>query len=52
MAFLVFGKITVNNGFVCASAATQEELGKKLDELVKMVLDYGLLSGSWKNQSM
>ncbi len=41
---VVFGKITVNNGFVCASAATQEELGKKLDELVKMVLDYGLHS--------
>jgi hypothetical protein len=42
---VVRGKITVNNGFVCASAATQIELGKRLDELVKIVLDEGLHSG-------
>ena len=39
---VVFGKIMVNNGFVCAQAANQDELGLRLDELVIMVLDKGL----------
>ncbi len=41
---VVRGKIKVNNGFIYAMAACQDELGAQLDELVKMVLDYGLHS--------
>ena len=39
---VVRGKIMMQTGFILAQAGTQEELGKRLDELVKMVLDYGL----------
>ena len=35
---VVYGKIMMQDGFVCSQAATQEELGERLDELVKMVL--------------
>jgi hypothetical protein len=42
---IVYGKIKVLDGFVCAMAATQEKLGDRLDELVLMVLDYGLYDG-------
>lgn len=38
----VFGKITVNQGLVCARGGNQDELGRKLDEFVLLVLDYGL----------
>ena len=37
-------RIKVNNGFVCAMAGHQDELGEKLDELVLMSLDYDLNS--------
>ena len=40
---VVHGKIKVLNGFVCAQARDQCELGEKLDELVLLVLDYELL---------
>ncbi len=39
---VVYGKITVNNGFVCAMAACQDVLGERLDEIVKMVLGMGM----------
>ena len=39
---IVFGKIYVNDGYIVAMASDQWELGEKLDELVIMVLDYGL----------
>ena len=41
---VVRGKIKVLDGFVCAQADAQEELGKRLDEMVLMILDYGLHS--------
>lgn len=37
-----FGKLTVNQGFICARGRNQEELGRKLDEIVLCILDYGL----------
>ena len=39
---VVYGKIKVLDGFICAKASDQWELGDRLDKLVKMVLDYGL----------
>ncbi len=39
---VVYGKITVLDGFVCSMAACLDVLGTRLDELVKMVLDEGL----------
>lgn len=41
-AIQVFDKILVLDGTIYSQAATQEELGERLDELVKMVLDEGL----------
>ena len=38
----VFGRIKVNDIYVCAQASDQFELGTKLDELVTMVY-YGLI---------
>jgi hypothetical protein len=38
----VFGRIRVNDVYVCAQATNQYELGTKLDELVTMVY-YGLI---------
>lgn len=35
-------RIEFNNGFVCAQASDQWELGERLDELVLIILDYGL----------
>lgn len=37
---VVYGKIKVLYGFICAQAANQDELGWKLDEMVRMVLGY------------
>ena len=37
-----YGKIEVGDGYVVAQANDQWELGEKLDEMVLMVLDYGL----------
>lgn len=45
------GKINVNQGWVCARAGCQEELGKRLDELVLLVLDYGLHEDNGKSLS-
>ncbi len=39
---VVYGKIMMQDGFILAQAGTQKELGDRLDELVKMVLDEGL----------
>jgi hypothetical protein len=39
---VVRGKIRVNDGNIFAQASDQWELGDRLDELVLMVLDYGL----------
>ena len=39
---VVRGRIKMQDGFVSAQAACQDELGSRLDELAKMVLDYGL----------
>ena len=39
---VVFGKIMILDGFVCAQAGSQDVLGERLDELVKMVLDFGI----------
>jgi len=41
---IVIGKIKVLNGFILAQAKDQWELGEMLDEIVVMVLDYGLHS--------
>jgi len=38
----VFGKIKVNDYYIVSSAKDQWELGEKLDEMVLMVLDYGI----------
>lgn len=34
----VYGEIKVGNGFVCARADNDVELGRKLDEMVRMVV--------------
>ncbi len=39
---VVYGKIRINDGYIYAMSSTQQELGTRLDELVLMVLDYGL----------
>ena len=38
----VRGKIKVKDGFVCAMASNDEDLGSKLDELVLFALEYEL----------
>ena len=43
---IVIGKIKVLNGFILAQAKDQWELGEMLDEIVLMVLDYGLHKNS------
>jgi hypothetical protein len=42
----VHGKILVLDGYIMARAGDQDALGKKLDELCKMVLDMGLHKNS------
>jgi hypothetical protein len=37
---IVYGKIKIGNEFIYATAADQWELGKKLDEMVLLILDY------------
>jgi len=41
---VVYGNIKVLDGYIAAQAVNQDVLGSRLDELVKMVLDYGLHS--------
>jgi len=38
----LFSRIVVNDGLIQACASDQETLGKMLDEMCIMVLDYGL----------
>ena len=47
---VVRGRIEVQDGFVLAQAGCQDDLGTRLDELVKMVLDMGLHSDSGATQ--
>ena len=42
----VLGDIKVNDGYIIARANDQWELGDKLDQLVLLVLDYGLHNNS------
>lgn len=44
----VYGKIKVNDGYIYAMAGNQDELGKRLDDLVVMILDKGLHSVAGK----
>lgn len=39
---ICFGKIKIGDGYIYAKAKDQWELGDRLDELVLLVLDYGL----------
>ena len=41
---VVRGRIEVQDGFILAQAGCQDDLGTRLDELVKMVLDLSLHS--------
>lgn len=41
---VVRGKIKVNDGYIYAQAKDQKKLGDKLDEMVLMILDFGLHS--------
>ncbi len=45
---VVRARIEVNTGFVIAMAGNQDALGERLDEMVLMVLDYGLHSDAGK----
>ncbi len=45
---VVYGKIKVLDGFICAQAENQWKLGDMLDTLVLMILDYGLHSKTRK----
>jgi hypothetical protein len=45
---VVYGKIKVLNGSICAQAEDQWKLGDMLDTLVLMILDYGLHSDTGK----
>ena len=49
---LVRGKIKVNDGFILAQAGHQDELGRKLDEMVIMILDYELHTDSGKKSNI
>lgn len=46
---LVYGKIQVNDSYIYAIAHDQWELGKKLDEMVALILDYDLFDISVTN---
>ena len=48
---VVYGKITTNNGFICALAAENDELGWKLNEMVRMVLGYQYIAYFRKDKS-
>ncbi len=41
---IVYGKIKVLNGFILAQASDQWILGENLDNIILMILDYGLHS--------
>ena len=50
---VVYDKIKIGSGYIYATAPDQWELGKKLDEMVLLILDYDLHektgNGSWVN---
>lgn len=39
---IVYGNIKIGNEFILANAPDQWELGRKLDEMVLLILDYDL----------
>ena len=39
---IVYGKIRIGDGYICAMASHQDELGERLDDMVLMILDEGL----------
>lgn len=41
---VVRGKIKVNDGFICAMAGSQDELGEKLDDMVLLILNHNIQS--------
>lgn len=47
---VVRGRIEVQDGFLLAQAGCQDDLGTRLDELLKMVLDLGLHSDGGATQ--
>lgn len=52
----VFSRIVMTDGFLCAQAPEQNQLGKNLDEIVIMILDMGLHSypefiKEWRSQN-
>lgn len=46
---IVFGKIKVDDGYIYAMAGNRDELGKRLDEIVIMILDKSLHSVAGKS---
>lgn len=44
-------KNKIHNGYIYAMAKDQWELGEKLDDLVLMILDYGLHSHAGRSES-
>jgi hypothetical protein len=45
----VFSRIVMPDGLIQARANDQQELGKNLDEICRMVLDYGLHNNTGAN---
>jgi hypothetical protein len=39
---IVYGKIKINGGYIYSSAPEQKELGRRMDDIVKMILDFDL----------
>lgn len=48
----VFGKIRINKGSVYSKADNQDTLGKKLDEMIILILDNGLHEQHGRTQSI
>lgn len=48
---VVYGKIRIGSGYICTTASDQWDLGKKLDEMVRLILVYEIPkktgSGPW-----
>jgi len=49
---VVRGKIKVNDGYIIAMATNQLELGDMLDQIVILILEYGLHSDSGKTKEI
>jgi hypothetical protein len=39
---IIYGKVTVQEGYILCAASTEEDLGSKLDTICKLKLDCGL----------